>query len=98
MRNQGFSDEVFDGRFVIGIADSWSELVPCNAHLRGVAEAVKRGIWQAGGFPLEFNTMSLGETLSYTRLYVEHVLQAHQGADFDFLVSCRGDAVGREAH
>jgi L-arabonate dehydrase len=63
MRNQGFTDEVFDGRPVIGIANSWSELAPCNAHLRAVAEAVKRGVWQAGGFPLEFNTMSLGETL-----------------------------------
>jgi dihydroxy-acid dehydratase len=55
--------EVFDGRPVIGIANSWSELTPCNAHLRGVAEAVKRGVWQAGGWPLEFPTMSLGETL-----------------------------------
>ena len=63
MRNQGFSGEVFDGRPVIGIANSWSELVPCNSHLRTVAESVKRGVWQAGGFPLEFNTMSLGETL-----------------------------------
>lgn len=63
MRNQGFGDEVFDGRPVIGIANSWSELTPCNAHLREVAEAVKRGVWQAGGFPLEFPTMSLGEPL-----------------------------------
>jgi L-arabonate dehydrase len=63
MRNQGFTHEAFDGRPVIGIANSWSELVPCNAHLRTVADAVKRGVWQAGGFPLEFNTMSLGETL-----------------------------------
>ncbi|CAN5176515.1 IlvD/Edd family dehydratase [soil metagenome] len=63
MRNQGFSPEVFDGRPVIGIANSWSELTPCNAHLRRVAESVKRGVWQAGGFPLEFPTMSLGETL-----------------------------------
>ncbi|MGH8869196.1 MAG: IlvD/Edd family dehydratase [Actinomycetes bacterium] len=63
MRNQGFSPEVFDGRPVIGIANSFSELTPCNAHLRRVAESVKRGVWQAGGFPLEFPTMSLGETL-----------------------------------
>jgi len=63
MRNQGFSDELFDGRPVIGIANSWSELTPCNAHLRSVAEAVKRGVLMAGGFPLEFPTMSLGETL-----------------------------------
>ena len=63
MLNQGFGPEVFDGRPVIGIANSWSELTPCNAHLRDVAEAVKRGVWQAGGFPLEFPTMSLGEPL-----------------------------------
>jgi dihydroxy-acid dehydratase len=63
MHIEGFSSEVFDGRPVIGIANSWSELTPCNSHLRRVAEAVKRGVWQAGGFPLEFNTMSLGETL-----------------------------------
>jgi dihydroxy-acid dehydratase len=63
MRAQGFTPEVFDGRPVIGIANSWSELTPCNVHLRQVAEAVKRGVWQAGGWPLEFPTMSLGETL-----------------------------------
>jgi dihydroxy-acid dehydratase len=63
MRNQGFGPEVFDGRPVIGIATTWSELAPCNSHLHRVAEAVKRGVWQAGGFPLEFPTMALGETL-----------------------------------
>ncbi|WP_245617522.1 IlvD/Edd family dehydratase [Amycolatopsis taiwanensis] len=63
MRSQGFGAEVFDGRPVIGIATSASELAPCNAHLGRVAEAVKRGVWQAGGFPLEFPTMATGETL-----------------------------------
>jgi dihydroxy-acid dehydratase len=63
LQSEGFPREVFDGRPVIGIANSWSELTPCNAHLRGVADAVKRGVWQAGGFPLEFPTMSLGEPL-----------------------------------
>jgi dihydroxy-acid dehydratase len=63
MRNQGFGPEMFDGRPVIGVATTWSELAPCNAHLHRVAEAVKRGVWQAGGFPLEFPTMALGETL-----------------------------------
>jgi dihydroxy-acid dehydratase len=63
LQSEGFTQEVFDGRPVIGIANSWSELTPCNAHLRGVADAVKRGVWQAGGFPLEFPTMSLGEPL-----------------------------------
>ncbi|SOD63505.1 dihydroxyacid dehydratase [Streptomyces zhaozhouensis] len=63
MRNQGLGPEVFDGRPVIGVASSWSELTPCNAHLRDVADYVKRGVWQAGGLPLEFPVMSLGETL-----------------------------------
>jgi dihydroxy-acid dehydratase len=60
---RGYTPEVFDGRPVVGIANSWSELTPCNAHLRRVADAVKQGVWQAGGFPLEFPTTSLGETL-----------------------------------
>src|SRR5919198_1376208 len=63
LKTEGFSDVVFDGRPVIGIANSWSELTNCNAHLRQVAEAVKRGVWSAGGFPLEFPTISLGEVL-----------------------------------
>ena len=63
LKTEGFSDQVFDGRPVIGIANSWSELNNCNAHLRQVAEAVKRGVWSAGGFPLEFPTISLGEVL-----------------------------------
>lgn len=63
MRNQGFAPDVFDGRPVIGIATTWSELTPCNAHLRTVSEAVKRGVWEAGGFPLEFPIVSLGEPL-----------------------------------
>jgi dihydroxy-acid dehydratase len=63
MRSQGFTTEVFDGRPVIGIATTWSELAPCNVHLHRVAESVKRGVWQAGGFPLEFPAMALGETL-----------------------------------
>src|SRR6266566_483450 len=63
LKTEGFSDHVFDGRPVIGIANSWSELTNCNAHLRQVADAVKRGVWSAGGFPLEFPTISLGEVL-----------------------------------
>ncbi len=63
MRNQGFGPRVFDGRPVIGIATTWSELAPCNAHLHRVAEAVKRGVWQEGGFPLEFPTLATGESL-----------------------------------
>ena len=63
LKAEGFSDAVFDGRPVIGICNSWSELNNCNAHLRQVAEAVKRGVWSAGGFPLEFPVISLGEIL-----------------------------------
>jgi L-arabonate dehydrase len=63
LKNEGFSDVMFDGRPVVGIANSWSELTNCNAHLRQVAEAVKRGVLSAGGFPLEFPTISLGEVL-----------------------------------
>src|SRR2546422_6115802 len=63
LKTEVFSDQVFDGRPVIGIANSWSELTNCNAHLRQVAEAVKRGVWSAGGFPLEVPTISLGEVL-----------------------------------
>jgi len=63
MKNQGFPEDMFDGRPVIGICNTWSELTPCNAHLRDLAESVKRGVYEAGGFPLEFPIMSLGETL-----------------------------------
>jgi L-arabonate dehydrase len=63
LRNQGYPDEVFQGKPVIGIATTWSELNPCNVSLKEVAESVKRGVWEAGGFPLEFPAMSLGETV-----------------------------------
>ena len=61
MKNQGFPHHVFSGKPVIGICNTWSELTPCNAHFRELAEAIKRGVWEAGGFPLEFPVMSLGE-------------------------------------
>jgi len=63
MRNQGLPGDVFDGRPVIGICNTWSELTPCNAHFRQIAERVKRGVWEAGGLPLEFPVMSLGEAI-----------------------------------
>jgi len=63
MKNQGLPHDLFDGRPVIGICNTWSELTPCNAHFRQLAERVKRGVYEAGGFPLEFPVMSLGETL-----------------------------------
>ncbi len=63
MKNQGLPDHVFDGRPVIGICNTWSELTPCNAHFRTIAERVRRGVYEAGGFPVEFPVMSLGEPL-----------------------------------
>jgi L-arabonate dehydrase len=63
LRNQGYPDDYFRGRPVIGICNTWSELTPCNGHLRDFAEVVKRGVAEAGGFPLEFPVTSLGETL-----------------------------------
>ncbi|MDT7828763.1 IlvD/Edd family dehydratase [Pricia sp. S334] len=63
LRNQGYPDDYFEGKPVIGICNTWSELTPCNGHLRDFAEVVKRGILEAGGFPMEFPVMSLGETL-----------------------------------
>ncbi|MEX0721528.1 MAG: IlvD/Edd family dehydratase [Balneolaceae bacterium] len=63
MKSQGFPADEFEGKPVIGICNTWSELNPCNAHFRELAESVKRGIWEAGGFPLEFPVMSLGEPL-----------------------------------
>jgi len=63
MRNQGLPSHLFDGRPVIGICNTWSELTPCNAHFRDLAERVKRGVYEAGGFPVEFPVTSLGETL-----------------------------------
>lgn len=63
LKNQGYPDDMFDGRPVIGICNTWSELTPCNTHLRVLAEYVKRGVYEAGGFPLEFPVMSLGEVL-----------------------------------
>jgi dihydroxy-acid dehydratase len=63
MKNQGRPDHLFDGRPVIGICNTWSELTPCNTHFRTIADHVKRGVYEAGGFPLEFPVMSMGETL-----------------------------------
>ncbi len=62
MKNQGTPDDQFDGRPVIGICNTYSELTPCNGHFRGLADHVRRGVLDAGGFPLEFPVTSLGET------------------------------------
>src|SRR4249920_2590958 len=61
--NRGVPHDQFDGRPVIGICNTYSELTPCNSHFRTLAEHVKAGVWESGGFPLEFPVMSLGETL-----------------------------------
>jgi L-arabonate dehydrase len=63
LRNQGYPDDHFRAKPVIGICNTWSELTPCNGHLRELAEFVKKGVLEAGGFPLEFPVMSLGETI-----------------------------------
>jgi L-arabonate dehydrase len=63
LRNQGYPNDYFGGRPVIGICNTWSELTPCNGHLRDFAAIVKKGILEAGGVPFEFPVMSLGETI-----------------------------------
>jgi L-arabonate dehydrase len=63
MKNRGVPNDMFDGRPVIGICNTWSELTPCNTHFRVLADHVRHGVLDAGGFPLEFPVMSLGETL-----------------------------------
>jgi L-arabonate dehydrase len=62
MKNQGIPDHVFKGKPIIGICNTWSELTPCNAHFRELAERVKRGVIEAGGFPVEFPVFSNGES------------------------------------
>ena len=62
MRNQGHPNHLFDGRPVIGICNTWSELTPCNGHFREIAEHVRRGVYEAGGFPLEFPVFSASES------------------------------------
>jgi len=100
MKNQGLPHHLFDGRPVIGICNTYSEVTPCNAHFREIAERVKRGVLEAGGFPLEFRVMSLGElekrrrewkappahdVRGYVRLYCDHVNQADKGVDMEWI-------------
>jgi L-arabonate dehydrase len=92
IRAEGFTPEVFQNRPVIGICNSWSELNHCNLHLRTVAEAVKRGVWAAGGFPLEFPTISLGEiymkptTMLYRNLMAMDVEESIRANPLDGVV------------
>ena len=96
MRNQGFAPDLFDGRPVIGIGTTLSEFTPCNAHLRRVAESVKRGVWEAGGFPLEFAAMSLGEpimrptTMLYRNLLAMEVEELIRANPMDGVVLLSG--------
>ena len=96
MKNQGIPDHAFDGRPVIGICNTWSELTPCNAHFRKLAEHVKRGIYEAGGFPVEFPVFSNGEsnlrpTAMLTRnLAAMDVEEAIRGNPIDAVVLLTG--------
>ena len=92
LRSEGFTRDVFEDKPVIGICNSWSELNNCNVHLRTVAEAVKRGVWAAGGFPLEFPTISLGEmfmrptTMLYRNLMAMDVEESIRANPLDGVV------------
>jgi dihydroxy-acid dehydratase len=97
VKADGFSAAATDGRPVIGICNSWSELVHCNVHLRGLAAAVKRGVLAAGGLPLEFPTISLSENLMKpsTMLFrnlmamdVEETIRAHPLDAIVLLAGC----------
>src|ERR1700746_1620381 len=81
LKSTGVGDESCRGRPVIGICNSWSELVNCNVHLRGLAEAVKRGVLQAGGFPREFPVMSLGESLMQPTTMLDRNLMGMDGGE-----------------
>ena len=94
--SQGHQPESYQGRPIIGICNSWSELTHCNAHLRQLAEAVKRGVWQAGGFPMEFPVMSLGEynmrptTMLYRNLMSMDVEESIRANPLDGVVLLAG--------
>jgi dehydratase ilvD1 len=96
MKSQGIPADAFDGRPVIGICNTWSELTPCNAGLRDVAEHVKRGVWEAGGLPLEFPAMSLGETqmrptaMLFRNLLAMEVEESIRGNPIDAVVLLGG--------
>src|SRR6266536_3863118 len=92
LRSEGFNADVFDGKPVIGICNSWSELNNCNNNFRELAEYVKRGVWAAGGFPLEFPTISLGEmfmrptTMLYRNLMAMDVEESIRANPIDGVV------------
>ncbi|AKS33752.1 dihydroxy-acid dehydratase [Mycolicibacterium goodii] len=92
MRASGFSRMAFEGRPIVGICNSWSEVVNCNMHFRGLADSVRRGVLAAGGFPLEFPTMSLGEqlmkptTMLFRNLMAMDVEESIRAYPFDAVV------------
>lgn len=97
MKNQGLPADLFDGRPVIGICNTWSQLTPCNAHLRELAEKVKNGIYEAGGLPLEFPVFSPGESAlrptammyrNMTSMDVEEAIRANPMDGVVLLVGC----------
>src|SRR5512141_806081 len=96
-KNRGIPHDQFDGRPVIGICNTWSELTPCNTHFRVLAEQVREGVLEAGGFPLEFPVMSLGETLmrptamlfrNLASMDVEEAIRAHPLDGVVLLMGC----------
>jgi dihydroxy-acid dehydratase len=97
LKNQGYADDLFDGRPVIGILNTWSDLTPCNGHLRELAEKVKAGVWEAGGFPVEVPVFSASENtfrptaMMYRNLAamaVEEVMRAQPIDGAVLLVGC----------
>ncbi|MEM9794778.1 MAG: L-arabinonate dehydratase [Pseudomonadota bacterium] len=96
MKNQGFPADLFDGRPIIGICNTWSELTPCNAHLRDIAERVKNGVWEAGGFPVEFPVFSPSEStlrptaMMFRNLCAMDVEEAIRGKCIDGVVLLAG--------
>jgi dihydroxy-acid dehydratase len=97
LKNQGHPHDLFDGRPVIGILNTWSDLTPCNGHLRELAEKVKAGVWEAGGFPLEVPVFSASENtfrptaMMYRNLAAMSVEEAMRGQPIDgavLLVGC----------
>ncbi len=96
MRSAGLARASFDGRPIIGICNSWSELISCNLHFRALAESVKRGVLQAGGLPLEFPTISLGEqlmkptTMLFRNLMSMDVEESIRAYPFDAVVMLGG--------
>ncbi|MDP5121948.1 MAG: dihydroxy-acid dehydratase, partial [Spirosomaceae bacterium] len=92
IKNQGWPHHQFKNKPVIGICNTWSEVTPCNGHFREIAQFVKNGVYEAGGFPLEFPVMSLGETMIrptamlYRNLAAMTVEESIRGNPFDAIV------------